>query len=110
MKSMLQIALLATISVFAPCIAGSLSGSDWSPVEGQGRIDKLWMVIHIDENGHESIVHAKLAVGVFVPLIAADPARLESMIPVAYHIAKVGNLKMRLVQLGHRTDLQDIAP
>jgi hypothetical protein len=43
-------------------------------------------------------------------LIAADPARLESIMPAARDLAKTRNIKMRLIKLINRVDIEDIAP
>jgi hypothetical protein len=46
----------------------------------------------------------------YAPLIAADAARLESMMPAAHGLAKANNLKMRLIKLTNRIDIEDIVP
>jgi hypothetical protein len=46
---------------------------------GVQRIDQLWLVTFVDEAGRETVVQAKLVSGEFVPLIAADAARLDSI-------------------------------
>src|ERR1700730_846865 len=52
------------------------------------RINELWLVTYPDEAGQEVVAVAKLADGNSVPLIAADQARLESMMPTARDLAK----------------------
>jgi hypothetical protein len=47
---------------------------------------------------------------VYAPLIAADPARLESMMPAARDLAKTRNIKMRLIKLTNRVDIEDVMP
>jgi hypothetical protein len=42
-------------------------------------------------------------------LIAADPVRLEEMMPAARDLAKTNNIKMRLVKF-NLVDMQDIVP
>jgi hypothetical protein len=78
--------------------------------DGIQRIDQLWLVTYINEAGLEIVAQAKLATGEYVPLIAADPARLESMMPAARGLAKASNLKMRLIKFTNRLDVEDIAP
>ena len=56
------------------------------------------------------VAQAKLATGEYAPLIAADAARLESMMPAARGLAKANNLKMRLIKLTNRIDIEDIVP
>jgi hypothetical protein len=43
-------------------------------------------------------------------LIAADLARLESMMPAARDLAKTHNIKMRLIKFTNRMDIEDIVP
>jgi hypothetical protein len=74
------------------------------------RINQLWLVTYINEAGEEVVVQAKLVNGSFTPLIAADPVRLESMMPAARDIAKTRNIKMRLIKLTSRVDVEDIVP
>jgi hypothetical protein len=74
------------------------------------RINQLWLVTFIDAAGKEVVAQAKLASGDYAPLIAADPARLDSMMPAARDLAKSRNIKMRLIKLTNRLDIEDIAP
>jgi hypothetical protein len=82
----------------------SIPGAD-----GQ-RINQLWLVTYINEKGEEVVVQAKLTNGSYAPLIAADPPRLESMMPAARDLAKTRNVKMRLIKLTNRVDIEDIVP
>jgi hypothetical protein len=43
-------------------------------------------------------------------LIAADLARLESMMPAARDLAKTNHIKLRLIKFTNRVDVEDIAP
>jgi hypothetical protein len=74
------------------------------------RINQLWLVTYINETGEEVVVQAKLTNGSYAPLIAADPARLESIMPAARDLAKTRNVKMRLIKLTNRVDIEDIVP
>ena len=74
------------------------------------RINQLWLVTFIDDAGKEVVAQAKLASGDYAPLIAADPARLDSMMPAARKLAKTRNIKMRLIKLTNRLDIEDILP
>jgi hypothetical protein len=78
--------------------------------DGIERINQLWLVTYINENGQETVAQAKLVTGEYVPLIAADTARLESMMPAARGLAKANHLKMRLIKLANRLDIEDVAP
>ena len=78
--------------------------------DGIQRISQLWLVTYINEAGVETVAQAKAASGSYVPMIAADAARLESMMPAARGLAKANNLKMRLIKFTSRLDIEDIAP
>jgi hypothetical protein len=73
------------------------------------RINQLWLVTYLNRAGQEVLAVAKLASGGDFPLIAADHARLESMIPTARELAKTNNTKMRLVKF-NRAGFEDIVP
>jgi hypothetical protein len=84
---------------------------DFTPLpDSAQRINQLWLVTYTNESGEEVVVQAKLASGDYAPLIAADPARLESIMPAARDLAKTRNIKMRLIKLVNRVDIEDIAP
>jgi hypothetical protein len=74
------------------------------------RINQLWLVTYVNESGEEVVVQARLTNGSYTPLIAADPVRLENMMPAAHDLAKTRNVKMRLIKLTNRVDIEDIVP
>ena len=74
------------------------------------RINQLWLVTYINEAGQETVAQAKLVTGEYAPLIAADAARLESMMPAARGVAKANKLKMRLIKFTNRLDVEEILP
>jgi hypothetical protein len=74
------------------------------------RINQLWLVTYINETGEEVVVQAKLTNGSYTPLIAADPVRPENMMPAARDLATTRNIKMRLIKLTNRVDIEDILP
>jgi hypothetical protein len=78
-------------------------------LDGQ-RINQLWLVTYTNETGLEVVAQAKLRSGDYAPLIAADPARLESMLPAAHDLATTRNIKMRLIKLTNRVDIEEIVP
>jgi hypothetical protein len=78
--------------------------------DGVQRFNQLWVVTYVNETGQETVAQAKLATGEYAPLIAADTARLESMMPAARGLAKANNLKMRLIKFTNRLDIEDITP
>jgi hypothetical protein len=102
----LTLGLVAVLSSPVPQhqIDFSMPGPD-----GQ-RINQLWLVTYVNEAGLEVVVQAKLQSGGYAPLIAADTARLESMLPAARDLATTRNIKMRLIKLTNRVDIEDIVP
>jgi hypothetical protein len=74
------------------------------------RITQLWRVTYLNEAGLEVVAHARLTTGENAPLIAADLARLESMVPAARELAKTNRMKMRLIKFTNRVDIEDIVP
>ena len=56
--------------------------------DGIERLNQLWLVTYINEAGQETVAQAKAATGEYVPLIAADSARLESSMPAARGLAR----------------------
>ena len=74
------------------------------------RINQLWLVTYINETGDEVVAQAKLANGTYAPFIAADQARLESMMPAARGLAKANNIKMRLIKFTNRVDIENMVP
>jgi hypothetical protein len=78
--------------------------------DGIQRISQLWLVTYINEAGVETVAQVKAATGEDVPLIAADAARLESMMAAARGLAKANKLKMHVIKFTGRLDIEDIAP
>ena len=76
--------------------------------DGIQRINQLWLVTYINEAGQETVAQAKLVTGEYAPLIAADAARLESMMPAARDLAKTNNITMHLIKFTNRLDVEDI--
>ena len=103
--------------LFALGLAAALSSPvpphriDFStPGSDSQRLNQLWLVTYINETGLEVVAQAKLTTGDYAPLIAADLARLESMVHAARDLAKANHIKMRLIKLTNRVDIEDIAP
>jgi hypothetical protein len=85
--------------------------TDYStPGPDSHRINQLWVVTFVNKAGEEDVVQARLANGDLSPLIAADQAGLEDMMPVALVLAKASNAKIHLIKLTNRVDVQDIVP
>ena len=81
-----------------------------TPGSDNQRLNQLWLVTYMNETCLEVVAQAKLTTGDYAPLIAADLARLESMVPAARDLAKANHIKMRLIKLTNRVDIEDIVP
>jgi hypothetical protein len=97
-----------TVALSSPVLQHQVDFSMPGP-DGQ-RINQLWLVTYLNEAGLEVVAQAKLTSGDYAPLIAADPTRLESMMPAARDLATTHNIKMRLIKLTNRVDIEDIVP
>jgi hypothetical protein len=100
------------MSIIPKLVALGLAAALSSPAPGSDsqRLNQLWLVTYMNEIGLEVVAQAKLTTGDYAPLIAADQARLESMVPAARELAKASHIKMRLIKFTNRVDIQDIAP
>jgi hypothetical protein len=78
--------------------------------DGIQRINQLWFVTYVNDAGQEIVVQAKAATGEYVPLMAVDLARLETIMAAARDLAKAKNVKMRLSKFTNRLDIEEIAP
>jgi hypothetical protein len=74
------------------------------------RITQLWLVTYVNEKGLEVVAQAKLESGDYAPLIAADFERLASILPAARDLLTTRNIKMRLIKLTNRVDIEEILP
>ena len=81
-----------------------------TPGSESQRLNQLWLVTYINEKGLEVVAQAKLQSGDYAPLIAADFERLASMLPAARDLATTRNIKMRLIKLTNRVDIEEIVP
>jgi hypothetical protein len=112
-KAMTTIPHLGTLGLVAAlCLPISYHQIDFkmSSPDGVQRINELWFVTYVDDAGREILVQAKATTGEYVPLIAVDSARLESIIAAARGLAKANNVKMRLSKFSNRLDIEDISP
>lgn len=80
-----------------------------SPKNTMPRIDAIWAFVSVDpEDGNEGVIAGSLlGPDSLVPLIAADEARLASLMPVAHAIAKATGQTVRLVRFHQREVLQE---
>ena len=71
----------------------------------------MWAFISVDEQGNEGVCAATFpGLPGVTPLIAADEARLQSLLPMARHIARTTGMRIRLIRLGVRSELLVIGP
>ena len=109
------------MSIIAKLVTLGLAASLSSPIQQRQmgystgtpdsqRITQLWLVTYRNETGLEVVAQAQLTTGEYAPMIAADLARLESMVPAARELAKTKHVKMRLIKFTNRVDIEDIAP
>jgi hypothetical protein len=74
------------------------------------RIDHLWAFLSVDEGG-EGVIGAPLArSSLSIPMVAADEARLDSLIPLAKKISDQLNIKVRLVKFTVREEIEEYNP
>jgi hypothetical protein len=81
-----------------------------SPKNEKLRIDEIWVFVSQDEQGEGVCAGPLMGPGTLVPLIAADKARLDSLIPIARHIAQVSGKVVKLVKFTTRTEEMLIGP
>ena len=105
-----QFAILATTAFLGAAIPYQRVDLKMLSPDGIQRLEQLWLVTYVDDAGREVVAQAKLTTGDYAPLIAADSARLESMMPAARELAKANNIKMRLVKFSGRLDVEEIRP
>lgn len=75
-----------------------------SPPNYLGRIEHIWAALSIDDGG-EGVCAAPLG-GMTMPLIAADPARLDVIRPLARGIAHVFGKPVRIAKFTAREDIE----
>ena len=74
-------------------------------------IDAVWAFVSVDEQGKEGVCAGTFpGLPGITPLIAADEARLQSLVPMARHIARTTGMRIRLIRLGVRSELLVIGP
>ncbi len=81
-----------------------------TPKNYMGRIDAIWAVLSVDDGG-EGVVAAPVGPGrMTIPLIAADKARLDSVIPFAKQLAPRLGKVLRLAKFTKREDIEIYRP
>jgi hypothetical protein len=75
------------------------------------RITSISAFLSVGPDDEEGVIGAPIGPNrTWVPLIAADEARLQALMPVAREIAATVNFHVRLVRFTHREEVCDITP
>jgi hypothetical protein len=105
-----KLAIVASTAFLGSTIPYQQADLKMTSPDGIQRLDQLWIITYVDDARREVVAQAKLTTGEYAPLIAADTARLESMMPAARGLAKANNIEMRLVKFTGRLDVEEIRP
>ena len=81
-----------------------------APPNEQLRIDEVWLFISVDATGEGVCAAPLFGPNSLVPLIAADEARLKSLIPIARQLARDSGRQIKLIKLSQRTEVMAISP
>lgn len=73
-------------------------------------ITEVYAYLAVHDDGDEAVAGATMPDGTLMPLIAADPARLEALRPYAEAVARLAGKRIRLVRFTTRTDIETIEP
>jgi hypothetical protein len=80
-------------------------------MKGQLRIDQLFAFIMRDADGTEGVCGwLNPATGLWVPLVGADLARVESLRPIAADLAKATKTPITLAFFADRRDIEVVKP
>jgi hypothetical protein len=74
------------------------------------RIDEVYLFVSSDETGEGVCAAPLLGPGTVVPLVAADKARMESLLPWARKLARASGKKIKLIKFTTRDELMEIIP
>lgn len=72
-------------------------------------IDRVWMAVQTDEEGNEGVC-AVMNGDMWVPLIAADPARLANVRAQAQVVADHTGKPVKLIELATRSETEEFKP
>lgn len=74
------------------------------------KITKLWAFIAVDPNDGDEGLPAMNVKGQWIPMVAADEKRIESLRELAAEMAKSSGSKIRLVRFDNATELETFEP
>lgn len=72
------------------------------------RITEIYAYISVDLEGNEAFCAFARANGVTLPMITADPAKLEEFEPVAKNLARINHKPVRLVKFSIEEEIRQI--
>lgn len=79
------------------------------PKNTMPKIESIWAYVSVDaDDGNEGVCAVTFGNGITIPLIAADPARLDSIRPLAMDLAAKTGMKIRLVRFTSREEIEEI--
>lgn len=78
-------------------------------MNGQENIEEMFAFVVRDDDGTEGVIGAYMQTG-WMPLVGADMARVESLIPAAQRVSTQINKPVHLVKFSVREELRTIEP
>ncbi len=77
--------------------------------ENELKINEIFAFVSVDETGEGIIGQAVNLMGqnVFMPFVCADKARMESLKPLAKEIGKNSGMKIKLIRLSVREEIEE---
>lgn len=79
-------------------------------MNGQETIEEMFAFVVVDDDGTEGIIGQRNADGGWMPLVGADMARVESLIPYAQTCADAIGKPVQVLRFSIRDELQIIEP
>lgn len=81
-------------------------------MDGLTRIEEVLAFVALDpqDNTEGFPAFADRSSGMYVPMVAADQARLESMRPIAEKLAIAQGVPITVVKYSLRTDIEELRP
>lgn len=72
-------------------------------------ISDIYAYLSVDEDGNEGLI-GELINGAWMPFVACDKARLDSLEPIAQRVAQRTGRPVRLIHLSTRTEIKTLDP
>jgi hypothetical protein len=74
------------------------------------KIEHIWAFVSFDECDQSEGVIGVTMNGTMMPLIAADENRLRSLRPIAFKVAIMHGITVKLIKFSSREEVETIAP